>query len=106
MQFFVDPGEQAHGAVVECVAQCLRLGALDAAVAGTFGLEPGAAVEAGALGGGELVRFGGAGGGGFAGGDHVYVGGDAGGGVEEGEGAGYPGAPVAALGDCFLGEFG
>lgn len=32
------------------------------------------------------------------------MGGDAGGWVEEGEGAGYPGAPVAALGDCFLGD--
>ena len=74
---------------------------MDAAVAGSVGLEPGAAGEAGAFGGGEVGGFF-DGGGGFAGGDHVDVGGFAGGRVEEADGTGYPGAPVAALGDCFL----
>lgn len=87
------------------VAERLRFGALDAAVAEPFGLEPGAAVEAGAFGGAEVGGFGGcAGGRGFAGGDHVDVRGFAGGGVEEADGAGYPGAPVAALGDCCFGD--
>lgn len=39
--------------------------------------------------------------GGGGGGDHVDVGGADVGGVEEGHGAGYAGAPVAALGYCF-----
>lgn len=105
VQFFVDPGEQADGAVVQRVAQRLRFGGLDAAVAGSVGLEPGAAGEAGAFHGGEVGGFGGcAGSRGFAGADHVDVRGFAGGGVEEADGAGYPGAPVAALGDCDFGN--
>lgn len=105
VQFFVDPGEQADGAVVQRVAERLRFGGLDAAVARSVGLEPGAAGEAGAFRGREMGGFGGcAGSRGFAGGDHVDVRGFAGRGVEEADGAGYPGAPVAALGDCRFGD--
>ena len=40
MKFLVDPGEERDGAVVQSVAEGLRLGALDLAVAGAFGHEP------------------------------------------------------------------
>ena len=40
MKFFVDPGEERDGAVVESIAECLRLGALDLVVAAAFGVEP------------------------------------------------------------------
>ena len=40
MEFFVDPGEERDGAVVEAVAEGLGLGALDLVVAPAFGVEP------------------------------------------------------------------
>lgn len=40
MEFFVDPGEERDGAVVEAVAEGLGLRALDRIVAGAGGDEP------------------------------------------------------------------
>ena len=104
MQFLVDPGEEADRRVGERVAEGLRLAGLLGAVAAAFGEEPGAAGEGGAVTrrGREdrvlqaedgVVRPGGGGGP-----RHVDVGGQGVGGVEEAHGAGYHGAPVAALG--------
>ena len=40
MKLLVDPGEERNGAVVEAVAECLGLGALDLVVPAAFGVEP------------------------------------------------------------------
>ncbi len=40
MKFLVDPGEEPDGAIVESIAECLRLGALDLVVAAAFVDEP------------------------------------------------------------------
>ena len=47
VEFFVDPGEEGEGAVVEAVAEGLGFRALDFVVAVAFAGEPGCAVQAG-----------------------------------------------------------
>lgn len=108
VQFLKYPSQQADGAIGERVPERLRFRGLDLIVAGSFFLEPFAAGEAGFLGvgvgcEGVLEAVGGVVGGGRGlGGHHVDVGCFAGGGVEEADGAGDPGAPVAALSYCFF----
>ena len=106
VEFLVDPGEQADGAVAETVAEGLGLGGLLETVARAFLGEPGGAREARLLAGsvrGEGVAEGekrGGSPGWAAGAYHAEVGGADGGRVEEAHDAGYYAAPVAALGHC------
>ena len=105
VQLFVDPGQEADGAVREGVAECLRFGLLFPTVAAAFREEPVAAGVAGLFArgrGGEGMLGGEDGVGEEAGSvaaDHVDVGSHDVLRVEEAHDAGYHAAPVAALRD-------